>query len=193
MNAFGILAMATVLFGNKIVVSKFYEVTSIMIHLMPLMIMYVITDVIMVDEQKLPENERRFCTLSKMDHSFSLESFTSLIKPALTYYSVWAISYYILVLIIGSYLFEFKKHGYYPLCDWMFQSEPWKSGLQGRSETQKRIIFMILSYTMYFAGAAAALITFYNEYARVAYVLFVVTYALWNGNKSYIDLFSYTK
>lgn len=105
MNAFGILAIATILFGNKIIVSKVYEVTSMMIHLMPVMIMYVITDIIMVEEQGLPEAQRKFCTLSEKDRTFSLESLIQLIKPGLTYYSVWAISYYLLVLVIGSYLF----------------------------------------------------------------------------------------
>lgn len=75
----------------------------------------------------------------------------------------------------------------------MFQGEPWKTLLQYRSENQKRIIFMILSYTMYFIGVIAGSITFFNEYARLAYIAFIVFYALWNGNKYYIALFNYTK
>ena len=56
MNSYGVLSMATLVFGNKIIVSKIYYATSCMIHIMPAMILYVVTNIIMVEESALPEH-----------------------------------------------------------------------------------------------------------------------------------------
>lgn len=108
MNAFGILAIATILFKNRIVMSKIYHTTSIMIHLMPIMIMYVVTDIIMVAEAQLPEEQRTFCTISEKERTFSKESVLSLVLSGLTVYTTWAVCYYIFLFPIGQNCFKFK-------------------------------------------------------------------------------------
>ena len=72
MNSFGILSLATILFANRVVFHKMYYLTSVMIHVMPNVLMCVVTNIIMVEDASLPESERRFCTISESEKEFSL-------------------------------------------------------------------------------------------------------------------------
>ena len=155
--------------------------------------MYVVTNVIMVDESNLPEEQRTFCTLTDKEKAFSFESVCSLLMPAVTFYLTWAITYYLCMLTVGQLIFKFKKRGYPTLYDWFVMDEPWVTNLKGMSKWVKQIGFMLLFLLLYIVSLIASLITFFNGNARIALMCILTFYVSKNGEAYFTEIFIITK
>lgn len=98
----GPFGVAIPAFKNSMIFHKIDNLTSIAIHLIPLVSSWNLRWTTLAYEATLPESQRYFLTLPENDLQFSFEFFKKLFFIPLSLYLLWASLYYLKVFVISS-------------------------------------------------------------------------------------------
>jgi len=98
----GPFGLAIPAFKNSMIFHKLDNLTSIAIHLIPLVTSYNLRWTTLEYESKLPEGERYFLTIDEANEKLDLQYFIKMFVIPFAVYILWAFLYYLKVFIISS-------------------------------------------------------------------------------------------
>ena len=156
--------------------------TSLMLHVFPMLSMWNMRWYTMPYEATLPEKERRFLDL---DTSYDTTKF--FVVP-FAFYLVWVVIYFIIHFVVAKE--RIAKRNY----DTMFRSYAAKPHMYKLMCTFGKdfapVLFIVFHLGFWFICHCASMLVFYSYWWHTFCILFWLSWSLWNAAGYYMDYFA---
>jgi len=161
--------------------------TSVSIHIIPLVTTWNLKWNTIPFEQTLPESERYFVSLSN-DNGFDSVFFKKIFFIPLIGYLGWVALYYMKVFVISSKRIQEKNY------ETMFVYYIRKPAIHKLLSTfgmrLAPIVFMCFHIFFFIASSIFAMIAYHNVYIHTLLMLMWILLSIWNGANFYMEYFS---
>eukprot|EP00347_Sterkiella_histriomuscorum_P015562 403356560 len=184
----GPFGLAIPAFKNSMIFHKLDNLTSIAIHIIPLITSWNLRWTTIEHESQFPEEERYFISINESNEVYSSQFFYKMFFIPFALYLLWAILYFIKVFVISSKKITEKNYEtmyiYY-----MNQAGPRKI-LSKFGQKLAPFVFMTFHIVFFVISSFLAILAFGNFYIHTFLMLLWTTMSIWNGANFYMEYFS---
>lgn len=167
---------------------KLDNLTSIAIHLIPLLTSWNLRWTTIAYEQALNENDRYFVSIDEQREHFNLSYFTKMFFIPLGLYLLWAFLYYMKVFVISKKKIQQKN---YETMYIYYHNQPGaRRILEKFGQSFAPIVFMCFHIVFFIISSGFAVAAFSNFYLHTLLTIIWTTLSIWNGANFYMEYFS---
>ncbi|CDW79016.1 UNKNOWN [Stylonychia lemnae] len=184
----GPFGLAIPAFKNSMIFHKLDNLTSIAIHLIPLVTSYNLRWTTLFYERSLPEGERYFLNIDEDNEKFTLNFLFKMFFIPFAVYILWAFLYYMKVFIISSK--KIKERNYETMYIYYY-NQAWAKKILDKAGPQfGPIVFMSFHVGFFILSSGFAIIAFNSFWVHTILTLIWTIMSIWNGANFYMEYFS---
>jgi len=185
--ASGPLSAAIGAFRNSMIFHKIDNLTSVVIHAIPMVSAYNMRWVTMEEQKDLPIDSQFFAPLPPASPNVFDFADTYIYMPVILYL-LWAFAYYLKIFVVSSGRIRERK---YETMYVYFQKKPIFKKIYATFGPKFTPVAFMLFHVAFFAGSMAlALLCFFCHYFHSAYIVCWLLISIWNGANFYMEYFS---